>query len=220
MKNTCLLILLISTLQLFAQPALKYQLRLNMIPVKSFAFAGAARIGLETVNRKYNRGMDLMSFWVDAQSSIVYTRDSFFRRSTTNTGITARGLAFNIFRSYEFKNNNNRWIFGAQFFTGISRQVSTIYREVFDTTSNKYSGPHWVSAHFNQLTEYQKHGPKLYLAASIFARLQLEINRRFTFTPELQFPVTIYNAIGGNTVLDLLPGFNFCLGYRFGKELI
>jgi hypothetical protein len=219
MKNTCLMmIFLFNALKLFAQSPLTYQLRLNVIPIKDFAYAGAGRIGIETTNRKYNIGVDLMTFRVDQHSATTYTLDSVFRRTRTTTNVNAQGLAFNVSRAYRFKNNNNKWISGVQVFAGASRQINTEYKEIFDTTYSKYSSPHWVNPTFNQLGDYRRHGPKLNFAVSIFARLQLEINRRFTFTPELQLPLTIDNRIGGDVILDLFPGFNFCLGYRFGKE--
>jgi hypothetical protein len=205
------------------QAQFKYQVRVNVIPIQDFYYAGGSRIGIETTHKKYNVGLDWLGYKVDEESNELYAKDSLFRRTRLREQIFASGAAINLSRSFAFKRNRNKWVVGSQFFIGANKQRNYSQRQVYDSIHGFV--PRWPS-HNNGYqwwdidTEEKeiRHGAKLSLAFSLFLRMQLAINKHFTFSPEFQLPFFINNMIGGQRGFEMVPGFNFCLGYHFCKQ--
>ncbi len=217
------MVLCILTLNTNAQNEFAYQLRVNVIPLPSFQYAGAYRIGIESVSRKVNFGLDFVNYTVRNSTSSVYYRDSsFFYRRDISRRIFSNGLALNISRAINFKSNRNRLILGFQAYVGMNRLMTSNTDHVFDTlypgsrNSQVPAGYEGISITSGK-TNYIGHGPKASFGFTPFIRLELAINKRFTFSPELQMPLILSNETGGSFSAGFMQGFNFCLGYKFLK---
>jgi hypothetical protein len=217
MKNYCLIIVLLFSFQINAQKVFRYQLKANIIPVENFQYAGASRIGFETVNRKFNFGIDLLAYPVSSYENTRYYKDSFFHRQDLMQTVNSFGIAFNISRALNFNINKNRFIYGCQLFLGLNRQFEERTTYDFDTVTGLPSQSVISQGGYAQTYKITEHGAKFSFGGIPFARLELAINKRFTFSPEFQLPFCINNKIGGYMDFAFMPGFNFCLGYKLGK---
>lgn len=223
MKKLLLSIIILSGLKSYGQSDFKYQARVNILPIQNFYYASAHRLGIETTTGKWNFGLDVLTY--NAPGYVMkdyYYQDSIYlARNTVDKSIVVAGLALNVIRAVKFRNNNNRFLFGLQGFVGGNVQTDRCYTEIYNpshATIPGYSGGSeygWQKNSSSYVEE--KHGVKTTLGITPFVRLELAINKRFTFTPEYMMPFIFMNNIGGGTTTDFNQGFNFCLGYKFGK---
>ena len=220
MKNICLLFAFCLVSEINAQETFKLQLKLNVIPFEKFYYSGGARLGIETLHRKYNYGIHFVAFHLDEENKETFRQDSLFYRTKFRETNYIKGLAASIMRSFPFRYNRNKLLVGIQGFVGADRKIDYSQRFVYDTTIYHLPNGHrfrfdngWRT--LDQYEVKESHGPKLSLVFSAFLRLELAVTKRFTFSPELQFPFMVHNQIGGQIFTDANPGFNFCLGYKF-----
>lgn len=214
--------LLLVALEARAQPPFKTQVRLNVISLPDFYYAGAIRFGVETLNRRYNWGIDYLAFTMADQIKSTYSRDSFFRCYTDNKREWIGGFGINCMSTYKFKNNCNQLVAGIQGFIGWQVQTNTITNALLDTPAYRNPSVYTPPAYGWQITQQDPvviaHGEKLVLGITPFIRFQLMLSKRFTFNPELMLPVYFRNQIGGDMTAEFTPGFNFCVGYRFRRS--
>ncbi|MES2617117.1 MAG: hypothetical protein V4613_04515 [Bacteroidota bacterium] len=206
-----------------AQSPFKYQIRLNVINLPDFYYAGATRFGIETLHRKYNWGADYLAFNMSNETRTIYSKDSFYRRRLDKQLEWIGGLGINVMRTFSLKNNCNQLVVGVQGFVGMQIQTNEIYEGYLDTSpySNplRYTPPTYAWQGNNAYNpRIENHGSKLVLGITPFVRFQLFLSKRFTINPELMLPVYFRNQIGGDIRAEFTPGFNFCVGYRLKKR--
>ena len=206
-----MVILICLPLALFGQ-GFKGQIKANVLPIDKFNYAGGFKLGYETIDRKWNFGVDMVNYLGHDNTYTSYAQDSVVRIYKNHEYIGCHGFAFSLLRTFPFKENTNRWIFGASFFTGFSKQGNTIEYSIYDTSRGYLD--RWVMPSRDVII---KHGPKWNFVLAVFARMELNISRRFTLSPELNIPWMISNDIGGSMNTFSQTGINICLGYRLGR---
>lgn len=206
--------------QLKAQKSFKYQISTNLFINPQHTYTGGGHINFETINKNYNLGLGFTGFTVSNQTNNrYYLKDSVMYRESANKWQHALGLTMNISRSLKLEAYNHRLVYGFQFFAGANSIRTIKQTDYYDTvylhnTSGAYSDYGWRSK--LKFPEVSSTGYKLSFGAALFARLELSVTDRFTFSPALTVPFIAHNESGGRS-LNVEPGFNFHLGYRFGK---
>jgi hypothetical protein len=229
-QKLCLLIAIVLVLNLSAQNAnkfpsskksYKYQVSTNLFLSPSHTYTGGLYLGLETNHKKTNYGIGITNYTVsNSTNNRYYTKDSVIFKDVSSNWRWSSGLTLNINRSLTLDQYKHRLVYGLQFYTGINRTRTIKHTEYYDTVylSNVNSNVSWDYGwrSLKLSPDVSQTGMKLSFGAALMVRLELNVTDRFTFSPGLIMPFIAHNESGGRS-LNVDPGFNFHLGYRFGK---
>ncbi len=227
-QKLCLLIAMLLVLNLSAQEAQRipssrkvyqYQVSTNLFLSPDHTYTGGLYLGIETNYKKTNYGIGITNFAVsNSTSNRYYTKDSVIYKEVSNNNRNSTGLTFQLNRSLILNRYNHRLVYGVQVYSGFNRIRTTKYTEYYDTVYRQNANSNiswdygWRSV--NNSLEVEQTGKKLSFGGALMVRLELNISDRFTFSPGLIVPFIAHNESGGRS-LNVDPGFNFHLGYRF-----
>jgi hypothetical protein len=229
-QKLCLLIAMLLVLNLSAQEAQRfpssrkvyqYQVSTNLFLSPDHTYTGGLYLGIETNYKKTNYGIGITNYTVsNTTSNRYYTKDSVIFKDVSSNWRWSSGLTFNINRSMTLDQYKHRLVYGLQFYTGVNRTRTIKQTDYYDTVylrnvnSNVSWDYGWRSV--KQIPDISQTGMKLSFGAALMVRLELNVTDRITFSPGLIVPFIAHNESGGRS-LNVDPGFNFHLGYRFGK---
>lgn len=227
-QKLCLVIAIVLVWNLSAQDtnkipssrkAYKYQVSSNLFLSPSHTYTGGLYLGLETNHKKTNYGIGITNYTVsNSLNNRYYTKDSVIFKDVSSNWRWSSGLTFNINRSLTLNQYKHRIVYGLQLFSGFNRIRTIRHTEYYDTVylhnanNNVLWDYGWRS--LNKPLQVEQTGMKLSFGAALMVRLELNVTDRITFSPGLLMPFIAHNESGGRS-LNVDPGFNFHLGYRF-----
>ena len=227
-QKLCLAIVMVLILNLNAQDstilqrskkAFKYQVSTNLFLSPDHTYTGGFHLNFETISKNTNFGIGYTNYWVsNSTSNQFYTKDSIIYKDVSSNWRWSSGLTFNINRSLTLNQYKHRLVYGLQLFTGFNRIRTIKHTEYYDTVylhnanNNVLWDYGWRS--LNKSLEVEQTGMKLSFGGALVVRLELNVSDRLTFSPGLLVPFIAHNESGGRS-LNVDPGFNFHLGYRF-----
>lgn len=227
-QKLCLVIAIVLGLNLSAQDtnkiassknAFKYQVSTNLFLSPNHTYTGGFHLNLETISKKTNFGIGFTNYTVsNSTNNRYYTKDSFIFKDVSSNWRWSSGLTLNINRSLTLNQYKHRLVYGIQLYTGFNRVRTIRNTEYYDTVylhnanSNVLWDYGWRSAKLTP--DVSQTGMKLSFGGALMVRLELNVSKRLTFSPGLLVPFIAHNESGGRS-LNVDPGFNFHLGYRF-----
>ena len=227
-QKLCLAIAMLLVLNLSAQEVLrfpssrkvyKYQVSSNLFLSPDHTYTGGLYLGIETNDKRINYGVGLTNFAVSNNTSNrYYTKDSVIYKEVSNNYRSSSGLTLQLNRGLILNRYNHRLVYGVQLYTGFNKIRTIKHTEYYDTVyrHNANSNVTWDYGwrSLNNSLAVEQTGMKLSFGGALTLRLELNVSDRFTFSPGLIVPFIAHNESGGRS-LNVDPGFNFHLGYRF-----
>ncbi len=227
-QKLCIVIAMLLVLNLSAQEALrfpssrkvyKYQVSTNLFLSPDHTYTGGFHLGIETNDKRTNYGIGFTNYSVsNSSSNRYYMKDSIIFNDISNNWRWSSGLTFQLNRGLILNRYNHRLVYGVQLYTGFNRIRTIKHTEYYDTVyrHNANSNVMWDYGWRSVLgsEKVEQTGMKLSFGGALTVRLELNVSDRFTFSPGLIVPFIAHNESGGRS-LNVEPGFNFHLGYRF-----